>query len=159
MTQKARAHVLFPATKPKHQSSVHQHIQTPTIAIAHPCNTAITAAHTMVSRKEMAREDGAAVPTASAPPPTPVSKLPGYVRFPLLIVLSLATSMSLLSAASEFMDPQLRAVCHSSNEDAKVVSSIAWKLTELSLGWFGNFDGKPGQVLELSKELYASYTL
>ncbi|KAK7733486.1 hypothetical protein SLS57_000501 [Botryosphaeria dothidea] len=94
----------------------------------------------MVSRKEMAREDGAAVPTASAPPPTPVSKLPGYVRFPLLIVLSLATSMSLLSAASEFMDPQLRAVCHSSNEDAKVVSSIAWKLTELSLGWFGNFD-------------------
>ncbi|KAH7047516.1 hypothetical protein B0J12DRAFT_741418 [Macrophomina phaseolina] len=88
----------------------------------------------------MAREDGAAVPTATAPPPTPAAKLPGYVRFPLLIVLSFTTSMSLLSAASEFMDPQLRAVCHSSNEDAKVISSIAWKLTELSLGWFGNFD-------------------
>ncbi|KAL1628141.1 hypothetical protein SLS56_005961 [Neofusicoccum ribis] len=94
----------------------------------------------MVSRKEMAREDGAVTNTATAPPPTRASRLPGYVRFPLLVVLSFATSMSLLSAASEFMDPQLRAVSRSANEDVKIVSSIALKLTELSLGWFGNFD-------------------
>ncbi|OJD32103.1 uncharacterized protein BKCO1_4100095 [Diplodia corticola] len=96
----------------------------------------------MVSRKEMARQDGTAMPTASAPPPTPAACLPGYVRFPLLIVLSLATSLSLLSATSEFIDPQLREVSQSSssNEDVKVLSSIAWKLTELSVAWFGNFD-------------------
>lgn len=96
----------------------------------------------MVSRKEMAREDGTAVPTGTAPPPTPAAKLPGYVRFPLLIILSFATSTSLLSAASEFMDPQLRAVSHSSNENAQIVWSMAGKLLELSLGWFGHFDGK-----------------
>ncbi|KAB2571784.1 hypothetical protein DBV05_g9559 [Lasiodiplodia theobromae] len=94
----------------------------------------------MPSRTEMARDDGAVVPTASTPPPTRAARLPGFVRFPLLIVLSLTTSLSLLSAASGFIDPQLREVSRSSNEDVRVLSSIAWKLTELSLAWFGNFD-------------------
>lgn len=99
----------------------------------------------------MAREDGAVTNTATAPPPTRASRLPGYVRFPLLVVLSFATSMSLLSAASEFMDPQLRAVSRSANEDVKIVSSIALKLTELSLGWFGNFDGESSPPLHASE--------
>ncbi|OMP86997.1 hypothetical protein BK809_0007083 [Diplodia seriata] len=101
----------------------------------------------MPSRKEMAREDGTtAVPISAPTRPTPSAaarRLPGYVRFPLLIVLSLATSLSLLSATSEFIDPQLREVSQSSssaNEDVKVLATIAWRLTELSLAWFGNFD-------------------
>ncbi|KAF2139561.1 uncharacterized protein K452DRAFT_231905 [Aplosporella prunicola CBS 121167] len=86
----------------------------------------------------MARDN--AVPMATRPAPVPTSKLPAFLRFPLLVVLGFATSMALYSGASEFIDPQLRAVCRSSNEDYKVASSIAWRLAEMGLGWFASYD-------------------
>ncbi|KAK8221322.1 hypothetical protein IWZ01DRAFT_537248 [Phyllosticta capitalensis] len=80
-----------------------------------------------------------AVAMASEPPVAP-SKLPSWLRFPLLILLSSSTSVALLSVGSEFLDPQLRAVTRAGTDDFHVLASLSWKFLELAVCWFGNFD-------------------
>ncbi|KAK7547161.1 hypothetical protein IWX49DRAFT_504456 [Phyllosticta citricarpa] len=85
----------------------------------------------------MARENAVATASEAATGP---AKLPGYLRFLLLILLSSSTSVALLSVGSEFLDPQLRAVTRSGTEDFHVLAPLAWKFTELAVCWFGSFD-------------------
>ncbi|EON63471.1 hypothetical protein W97_02699 [Coniosporium apollinis CBS 100218] len=92
----------------------------------------------MVSRKEMARDD--AVPMATRPPPLPASKLPAPLRFPLLVILSLSSSFFLYTFFSGFMGNELAAVSRTVNENWQVASLLGWKILELGIGWYGNFD-------------------
>ncbi|KAJ9637282.1 hypothetical protein H2199_007569 [Coniosporium tulheliwenetii] len=86
----------------------------------------------------MARDD--AVPMATRPPPLPASKLPAPLRFPLLVILSLSSSFFLYTFFSGFMGNELAGVSRTVNENWQVASLLGWKILELGIGWYGNFD-------------------
>lgn len=125
----------------KHSARNNHHFPTALRFTPSLLRSASPAASIMVSRKEMARDD--AVPMATRPPPLPASKLPAPLRFPLLVILSLSSSFFLYTFFSGFMGNELAAVSRTVNENWQVASLLGWKILELGIGWYGNFDGKP----------------
>ncbi|KAF2092308.1 hypothetical protein K490DRAFT_30891 [Saccharata proteae CBS 121410] len=99
--------------------------------------------------KPVADADGPAVPIAEQHPPIPTSKLPGIVRFALLLVLSLSASAGLYSAAAEWMDPNLVAVTSPANQDLKMAVVLGWKCGLLAVGYVGGFDDIDNVALSL----------
>jgi hypothetical protein len=76
----------------------------------------------------------------SQPPPT--SKIPSFLRFPLLLILNLGLSALLYSLASEFTTGDLASVSRSIDGPWEVTGLVGWKALELALGWWGGYDGK-----------------
>ena len=84
-----------------------------------------------------------AAPAAPAAPARPVeaAKLPPPLRFPLLVIINLSLSAFLYSLASEVTGYELAPVSRSLNESWQVLALVGWKVVELAVGWYGNFDG------------------
>ncbi|KZF22224.1 hypothetical protein L228DRAFT_148793 [Xylona heveae TC161] len=95
----------------------------------------------------------------SRPLVRPVSKLPTYLRFPLLVLLNLTLSTLLYSLAADHIAGELAGVSRSVNKWGEVIGLIAWRSIELGCGWFFNFDGVDLGCLTLLSHLPPLYLL
>lgn len=95
----------------------------------------------MVSRKELATRDGAAVVAVNtAEPPIPARKLPAYIRFPLLALVSLSVHTFLYSFVAPLSNYELSSVSRTLNEAWQPAAFLGYKILELAVGWYMKFD-------------------
>src|SRR5436305_613421 len=80
-------------------------------------------------------------------PPQPVIRAPPMLRFPLFVVVSLFSSSPLYTLAAEQLPvgEDLSGVSKSLNKWWEVSALVAWRIVELAIGWFGEYDGKSRQ--------------
>lgn len=69
-----------------------------------------------------------------------VSKIPGWVRFPLVVLTSFSLSATLYSVAADYTGPELAAVSRNLTETWQIGVMVAWKLAELSIAWYACYD-------------------
>lgn len=95
----------------------------------------------MVSRKELAARDGAAVVSvSSADTPAAASKLPAPLRFPLLAIISLSVHTFLYTFVAPLSDYELSNVSRTLNEAWQPAAFLGFKFLELAVGWYMRFD-------------------
>lgn len=82
------------------------------------------------------------------PPPLSSSKVPGFLLFPTLVVLSLTISSALYSVASVFTVGDLSSVSRSLDDWWEVVGLIGWRIVVLAFGWWGEYDSAQLRLLE-----------
>lgn len=68
------------------------------------------------------------------------SSLPSLLRFPLVAILSFSISSLGYSFINEFTRGELATVMRTLDTTREVNIMTAWRLAELALGWFANFD-------------------
>ncbi|KAH8793014.1 hypothetical protein F5882DRAFT_399215 [Hyaloscypha sp. PMI_1271] len=68
------------------------------------------------------------------------SKIPPLLRLPLLVLLSLTFSSMLYSFTSS-QTADLASVSRSLDQWWQVGALVGWRIFELGLGWYGNYDG------------------
>ena len=74
-------------------------------------------------------------------PPAP-SRLPGWVRLPLLVVSSLSISAFAYSALSEITGLELAAVSRDLTQEWQVAAVVGWKLVSLLVAFSSGYDCK-----------------
>lgn len=80
-------------------------------------------------------------PESAMPAPTPRnSGLPAVLRFPIVAILSFSISSMGYSFINEFTKGELATIVRTFETPREVGIMTAWRLTELALGWFANFD-------------------
>lgn len=85
----------------------------------------------------------AAVATREIPPvlvEQQKSSLPSFLRFPLVAILSFSISSLGYSFINEFTRGELATVMRTLDTSREVNIMTGWRLAELALGWFANFD-------------------
>lgn len=93
----------------------------------------------MVKRKQLAEASSAkAVPV---PPLSQPSRIPNALRFPTLVLASMALSSSVYSLTSQFGTGDLATVMQRRDEWWEIGGLLTWKSTELAIGWWGEYDG------------------
>jgi len=95
----------------------------------------------MAPRKQLAN-GATSVPVATSEPILPTSKLPAELRFPLVLALNLSLSALLYSFASEFTAGDLSSVSRSINTWWEIGTLVAFRVVELAVGWWGEYDGE-----------------
>lgn len=96
-------------------------------------------AFAMVRRKQMAEASAEAVPV---PPLQQPSKIPNALRFPILVLMSMALSSALYAGASNFGTGDLATVMRRRDQWWEITGLLAWKAVELGIGWWGEYDGR-----------------
>lgn len=76
-------------------------------------------------------------------------KLPSSVRFFLVATISFAISSMGYSFINEFTKGELATVMRTLETEKEIAVMIAWRLTELAIGWFANFDSVDLAALNL----------
>ena len=74
------------------------------------------------------------------PPQSSTSKVPEFLLFPTIVVLSLTISSALYSVASVFTIGDLSSVSRSLDDWWEVVGLIGWRIVVLAFGWWGEYD-------------------
>ncbi|PSS03807.1 hypothetical protein BD289DRAFT_420249 [Coniella lustricola] len=77
------------------------------------------------------------------------SKLPSIIQFPLVAILSFSVSSLGYSFINEFSRGELATVMRTWSTQREVGIMTAWRLIELALGWFANFDSVDLAALNL----------
>ncbi|KAI8634738.1 hypothetical protein F5Y19DRAFT_469795 [Xylariaceae sp. FL1651] len=88
-------------------------------------------------------------PTVTHVDSKPRSKLPVPVQFPLVAILSLAISALGYSLSWPFTERVLATHARLLGTWTEVVSIMGWRLFELALGWYGDYDGYDLTALNL----------
>lgn len=81
-----------------------------------------------------------AKPESAAAPAERRSTLPPVLQFPLVAILSFSISSLGYSFINEFTQGELATVMRTLETPRELGIMTAWRLTELALGWFANFD-------------------
>lgn len=76
------------------------------------------------------------------PPSSLTSKIPTLLRFPLLVLSSLTLSSALYTSVSGFTAGDLSSVSRSIDDWWQVAGLIGWKIAELAVGWWGEYDSE-----------------
>ena len=76
----------------------------------------------------------------TAPRTYAASRLPAFVRFPLVVILSFSLSSLFHSLTADFAGYQLATASRDLPEDWQVASLMGWKLTELLTAWYAGYD-------------------
>lgn len=79
-------------------------------------------------------------PESAAAPAERRSTLPRVLQFPLVAILSFSISSLGYSFINEFTNGELATVMRTLETPRELGIMTAWRLTELALGWFANFD-------------------
>lgn len=79
-------------------------------------------------------------PESAAAPAERRSTLPRVLQFPLVAILSFSISSLGYSFINEFTKGELATVMRTLETPRELGIMTAWRLTELALGWFANFD-------------------
>ncbi|TRX94509.1 hypothetical protein FHL15_004664 [Xylaria flabelliformis] len=98
-------------------------------------------------------------PTVHHRESTPRSKLPTPLQFPLVAILSLVISELGYSASWSFTQGVLATYARLPGTWTEVAAIMGWRLFELGLGWFGNYDGYDITALNLLSQGPALYLL
>jgi hypothetical protein len=77
------------------------------------------------------------------------STLPPVLQFPLVAILSFSISSLGYSFINEFTQGELATVMRTLETPRELGIMTAWRLTELALGWFANFDSVDLAALNL----------
>lgn len=77
------------------------------------------------------------------------STLPAVLRFPLVAILSFSISSLGYSFINEFTNGELATIMRTLDTSREVGIMAAWRLAELALGWFANFDSVDLAALNL----------
>ncbi|KAI1170742.1 hypothetical protein F4777DRAFT_568213 [Nemania sp. FL0916] len=88
-------------------------------------------------------------PTVRRAESKPRSKLPTAVQFPLVAILSLAISELGYSLSWSFTQGVLAAHARLPGTWSEIGAIMGWRLVELALGWFGDYDGYDITALNL----------
>jgi hypothetical protein len=72
--------------------------------------------------------------------PIPPSRLPKGLRFPLVLVLSMAISGLLYSFAADYVASDLGKVSRRLDQWWEVGAVVAWRTAELAIGWAAGYD-------------------
>ncbi|OCK76692.1 hypothetical protein K432DRAFT_335209 [Lepidopterella palustris CBS 459.81] len=94
----------------------------------------------MASRKDISRSERLVITNGVAPPPIRASRLHPYLRFPLLAIISLSLNVFLLSVSSNVLGLELGRVSRSLNEPWQPAAYLGWKVFELGVEWYLNYD-------------------
>ena len=70
------------------------------------------------------------------------SQLPGPLRFPLLVTLSLFLSSVLYSISAHYLGGDLGSVSRRLTEWWEVGGLVGWRAIELGIGWWSKYDGE-----------------
>lgn len=87
-------------------------------------------------------------PDLRPPPQSLISKVPEFLLFPTLVVLSLTISSALYSVASVFTIGDLSSVSRSLDDWWEVAGLIGWRIVVLAFGWWGEYDSAQLRQLE-----------
>lgn len=78
------------------------------------------------------------------------TKVPDFLRFPLVVILSLMGSGLAYSLRANYVDAEeLGRISRRQEGWNEVGVLVAWKTMELALGWFGDYDGYDLAALSL----------
>lgn len=72
----------------------------------------------------------------------PVEKPPSILRFVLVTLLSLATSLALRFISSPFSRGDLAGVTTQRDDWPEIAGFIGWRVAELATAWWSNYDGE-----------------
>ena len=70
------------------------------------------------------------------------SKIPAALRFPLLVILSMAMSSFLYASASPFTSGDLSNISAQRDQWWEVAGLLGWRAFELAIAWWGGYDSK-----------------
>lgn len=87
-------------------------------------------------------------PDLRPPTQSSTSKIPEFLLFPTLVVLSLTISSALYSVASVFTVGDLSSVSRSLDDWWEVVGLIGWRIVVLAFGWWGEYDSAQLSLIE-----------
>lgn len=79
-------------------------------------------------------------PTISAEAITS-SKTPSYLKFPLVVIISFSLSAFAHNIFHAITGDRLNVVSPDGNPQWQLYATVAWRVTELAVGWFGGYDG------------------
>lgn len=88
-------------------------------------------------------------PESIATPTERRSTLPAVLQFPLVAILSFSISSLGYSFINEFTNGELATIMRTLETPHELGILTAWRLTELALGWFANFDSVDLAALNL----------
>ena len=69
-------------------------------------------------------------------------KLPQTLRFPILVILSFSLSATAYSFAADATGYELAGVSRRINDSWRVGGFLFWKVCELAIGWYRDYDGE-----------------
>ena len=84
--------------------------------------------------------EGAEGPYIPAPKIMAASKMPAYIRFPLMCILSLSLSTLFYSFIADWAGFEFASVARDFTETWQVAVVVAWKFVELSMAWYAGYD-------------------
>lgn len=93
----------------------------------------------MASRTALRSRDNGVV-VVDEPKGSEVSRLPGWVRFPLVVLAALVLNATLYSVSAGYTGPELAAVSRNLTETWQIGAMAAWKLAELGIAWYACYD-------------------
>jgi hypothetical protein len=70
----------------------------------------------------------------------PASKLPSWVRFPLVVLLSTSLSTLFYTFVADYAGYELAAISREVKGETQVAILVAWKFTELATAWNAGYD-------------------
>ncbi|KAK4541398.1 hypothetical protein LTR36_007999 [Oleoguttula mirabilis] len=72
----------------------------------------------------------------------PATRLPGWIRFPLAVLISFSLSALFYSLVADWAGVELAAVSREYEEEWQVGAVLAWKFAELCTAWYAGYDWK-----------------
>ena len=84
--------------------------------------------------------DGKSSAVVARPSPIPDSKLPSFIRFPLVVITSLSLSSLVYTLAGQYFASDLGKPSRSLTDPLEIAALLAFRAVELSIGWYGDYD-------------------
>lgn len=86
------------------------------------------------------------------------SRLPTYIKFPSLVLVSLSLSAAIHTAFSTVIGHELGSVSRELTEEWQIAAMAAWKLSELAAAWYLRYDCKLARIAyDESRNIANSY--
>lgn len=67
-------------------------------------------------------------------------RLPSFIKFPALVLVSLSLSAFIHTLASNYTGPELGSVSRELTEEWQIGVMVGWKLSELAAAWYLRYD-------------------
>ncbi|KAK4552511.1 hypothetical protein LTR86_010355 [Recurvomyces mirabilis] len=97
--------------------------------------------------------DANAMDAPALPQMPPATRLPSWVRFPMVVVISLALSAFLNTLIADFTGYELAAVSREVTEQGQIAALMGWKLVELGTAWAAGYDWRDLSALAILSNL------
>ena len=86
--------------------------------------------------------EGTEAPIVSLPH---ASRLPSWVRFPLVTILSLVISAGLYTVVSDWSGLEMASVSRDLHDEWQVAAVLGWKVISLASAWMSGYDCKSNE--------------